>query len=447
MIKIDLPEDARMILNVLHSSGYEAYVVGGYVRDYVINYIYKGMDLTTHDIDFTTNANSEQITELFENLIKQGILKSSNVITEYSKYGCIGIVVNDVVYDVVSYRSDGNYEDYRRPQDVKFVGTLKEDLSRRDFTINAMAYNEEEGLVDYFNGVDDIKGRLIRCVGEAKGRFTEDALRMLRAIRFASKLQFRIHGDIIDAIKALKSNLTFISHERITKEFTSILCSKGNGMYYLYKTGIIDEILPWISYEEYYYMSKCKRLEYSEDYLAYNLFVLFNNYYYNIVLLNSILKENLRYSNEIVSLVCNSIRDESRVVTVINFINQYKGLNVNKDIVMKNVNLLMTNVSVESINIILKYYSYDKVYSKSVEIISEAIKNIISNNIPYRIDQLAINGCDIMTKCNLSPSKRVGDILELLLGRVVYGLVENDRKALLSDCEENFCKSLKVLDK
>ena len=173
-MKIFLPEKVNFIINKLKENGYEAYAVGGCVRDSVLGRV-------PDDWDITTSATPNETKALFRRTFDTGI-----------EHGTITVVVYNEAFEVTTYRVDGEYEDSRHPREVVFTRSLKEDLLRRDFTINAMAYNEEEGLVDIFGGIEDLQRKMIRCVGNARERFGEDALRILRAVRFAAQLGFRI---------------------------------------------------------------------------------------------------------------------------------------------------------------------------------------------------------------------------------------------------------------
>lgn len=228
-IEINIPKDVKKILNMLKENGYEAYIVGGCVRDSILK-------RNPNDWDITTNAKPEEVMKLFDKVILTGI-----------KHGTVTIVINKQSYEVTTYRTDGEYEDNRRPKEVKFVRDLKEDLARRDFTINAMAYNEEEGLVDYFDGINDLNNKVIRTVGDAKKRFSEDALRMLRAIRFSSQLDFIIDKNILLAIKELKNNINNISKERIREEFNKILISNPRKINVLKECELLDYIILFLN--------------------------------------------------------------------------------------------------------------------------------------------------------------------------------------------------------
>ena len=206
-MKINMPEDVIYILNQLKKAGYEAYAVGGCVRDSILGRI-------PDDWDITTSAKPEQMKEIFPKTIDTGI-----------QHGTVTVMRNHVGYEVTTYRIDGEYEDSRHPKEVIFTSDLLEDLKRRDFTINAMAYNEEEGLIDAFGGIQDIKNRVIRCVGDPICRFEEDALRMMRAVRFSAQLGYSIEERTKEAIKVLAKNLAHISVERIQVELIKLLVS------------------------------------------------------------------------------------------------------------------------------------------------------------------------------------------------------------------------------
>lgn len=207
-IKINMPKDVAHIIWILEKNGHEAFAVGGCVRDAI-------MGREPHDWDITTSANPEQIKALFKRTIDTGI-----------QHGTVTVMMNSTGYEVTTYRIDGTYTDGRHPEQVTFTSNLVEDLKRRDFTINAMAYNDRVGVVDQFGGIDDLRHKIIRCVGKATERFTEDALRILRAIRFSAQLGFSIEDNTAKAIVALGSNLTKISKERIQTELDKLITSR-----------------------------------------------------------------------------------------------------------------------------------------------------------------------------------------------------------------------------
>ncbi len=206
-MKMILPEKVNFIIDTLQKHGFEGYAVGGCVRDAMLSRV-------PQDWDITTSAKPEQVKALFKHTIDTGI-----------QHGTVTVMLDHEGFEVTTYRIDGEYEDARHPKEVQFTSNLLEDLKRRDFTINAMAYNEKDGLVDAFDGLGDLERGIIRCVGIAEERFTEDALRMLRAVRFAAQLGFEIEEETKRAIGKLAPNLEKVSAERIQIELVKLLSS------------------------------------------------------------------------------------------------------------------------------------------------------------------------------------------------------------------------------
>jgi len=227
---IKLPAKVKYIISRLEKNGHEAYAVGGCVRDSIL-------DRVPEDWDITTSAKPEEVKKLFQATIDTGL-----------QHGTVTVVIEKEGYEVTTFRLDGDYSDGRHPDRVAFTSSLTEDLKRRDFTINAMAYSENTGLIDRFDGEKDLEDGVIRAVGDAEERFSEDALRMLRAIRFAGQLNFDIAGNTFDAIKKLSYNISKVSVERIAKELEKLLLS-GNPEYIglVYETGIFEVIAPEIA--------------------------------------------------------------------------------------------------------------------------------------------------------------------------------------------------------
>ncbi len=226
-MRIELPEGAEYIINTIQAAGYEAYIVGGCVRDFLLG-------RNPEDWDITTSATPYQVKELFERTIDTGI-----------QHGTVTVMLKKEGFEVTTYRVDGKYEDSRHPKEVTFTPNLEEDLKRRDFTMNAMAYNHEAGLVDIFGGIEDMERGVIRCVGNPMERFTEDALRMMRAVRFSAQLGFEIQKETAEAIEKLAPNLSKISAERIQVELVKMLVSPNPGFIRkAYELGITKVVLP-----------------------------------------------------------------------------------------------------------------------------------------------------------------------------------------------------------
>lgn len=226
-MRFHIPKKVNDIIEELMKRGHEAYAVGGCVRDMVLG-------REPEDWDITTSATPLEVKKIFRRTVDTGIL-----------HGTVTVLMDKDHYEVTTYRLDGEYEDNRHPKQVSFTSSLAEDLKRRDFTINAMAYNEKEGFVDLFDGLEDINRGLIRCVGSPQERFDEDALRILRAVRFSAQLGFTIEAETLKAIRNRCENLNHISAERIRVELTKLLTSDHpNRLRDLYQVGITKVILP-----------------------------------------------------------------------------------------------------------------------------------------------------------------------------------------------------------
>lgn len=241
-MKIEVPTGAAYILQQLNQHGFEAYVVGGCVRDSLLG-------KQPHDWDITTSAKPEEVKQIFARTIDTGI-----------QHGTVTVLVNrdiltveeagnvshtDYAFEVTTYRVDGEYKDHRRPETVCFTASLEEDLKRRDFTINAMAYNPEQGVIDIFGGQEDLKQGIIRCVGCAAERFDEDALRILRAVRFGAQLDFVIEDKTREAMRDQARFLKDISAERICTELTKMLVSDHpERLEEAYELGLTQVFLP-----------------------------------------------------------------------------------------------------------------------------------------------------------------------------------------------------------
>ncbi|MDO4337936.1 MAG: CCA tRNA nucleotidyltransferase [Eubacteriales bacterium] len=224
---LEIPSKVEQILHILENNGYEAYAVGGCVRDSVLG-------RTPDDWDITTSAKPEQVKALFRRTVDTGL-----------QHGTVTVLMDKEGFEVTTYRVDGEYEDARHPKEVTFTASLEEDLKRRDFTINAMAYNPVRGIVDLFDGMEDLKKGVIRCVGNPRERFTEDALRILRAVRFSAQLGFQIEERTRDALRVLAPNLEHVSAERIQVELVKLLISPHPDYFRIvWEEGITGVFLP-----------------------------------------------------------------------------------------------------------------------------------------------------------------------------------------------------------
>ena len=226
-MRLRLPQKVNFIIDILRRHGFEAYAVGGCVRDLILA-------KQPSDWDITTSAKPEEVKEVFHRTVDTGIA-----------HGTVTVLMQDETFEVTTFRVDGNYSDGRHPDAVRFTPSLEEDLKRRDFTINAMAYSEKTGLIDLFGGMRDLQTRTIRCVGDPNERFSEDALRIMRAVRFAAQLGFKIEDHTLQAIAEHAENLRQVSAERIRVEMTKLLLSDHPAMFrYFCDLGLTKVFLP-----------------------------------------------------------------------------------------------------------------------------------------------------------------------------------------------------------
>ncbi len=394
---MNLTENVKYILNTLHKNGFEAYVVGGAVRDSLMNKKPK-------DLDVTTNATPLEIKKCFDKTVDTGI-----------EHGTVTVVINKENIEVTTYRIDGEYINNRKPKEVLFTKSLYEDLVRRDFTINAIAYNETDGYVDKFNGEKDITLKIIRAVGEKEQRFIEDSLRIYRGIRFASQLGFTIEDETYSAMKNQKHLTKNLSVERIRDEFNKSLLGKYPQNLKFYKD------LDLLKF-------------YDENFSKY-----FND---NIKFIIELLEKNISNKNiehrEILNAICLINFD---VNDVENFLKNFR----EKNSVIKQVkNILICLSQLKNINFneftdfeARKFLSkFNTEFEKALYIYSlyndifDAFK-ILENNkqYPVNVKDLWVNGKDLM-EIGIN-GKEIGDALSFLLNQVLSNPSLNDKEILI----------------
>ena len=411
-----LPNNVQYILDKFDSNGFEAFIVGGCVRDSLLN-------KKPQDYDITTNAFPEKIEELFDKTIPTGI-----------KHGTVTVLIDKNPYEVTTYRVDGEYLNNRKPKDVKFVSNIEEDLSRRDFTINAMAYSPYLGFKDCFNGKEDLKNKLIRCVENPDKRFSEDALRMLRAIRFSCQLNFKIEKLTAESIRKNFKLIKNISMERIQSEFTKIILSNDpdRGLMLLRKLGFSDFLV-----EEFKNLKLINCYDLYDDIhdtyglinsLPKKLHVRLAGLFYKVFnsenaveKCRTILKK-LKYDN-------NTINDTCNLVENIN--------NISCNMTRKKLKLLINAVGTENIFNLLdlqkSYLSYmDEYDTECIDILKNRVSDILASKEPIFIKDLAITGNDLITELNFKPGKNIGVILNFLLENVMQTPELNNKEDLLN---------------
>ena len=386
---ISIPKDVQFIIDTFYKNGYEAFMVGGCVRDSLLK-------KEPHDFDITTSAPPEVTVNLFDNTIPTGL-----------KHGTISVLINNVPYEVTTYRTDGEYIDNRRPDSVRFVTNIYEDLSRRDFTINALAYNHIDKLVDHFNGVNDLNNKIIRTVGDADKRYNEDALRMLRAIRFSSQLNFDIEDTTYNSIIKNSHLIKNISNERICSELTKIAMSNdfNKGFSMLQETEILKLIMPEINF------ISNKNIDSLPKDLSTRLSYLFINT--DIDTTTNILK-HLKFDNKTVSGVSNLLL----AYPLISECNS----------VLKCKKLLQLITKDNIFNLLCLFEICN---NTELTYIRDVVNTLIKDNCPLYIKDLNINGKILKENFSLSSGKMIGEILNYLLDCVMEEKVKNNSTDLL----------------
>ena len=371
---MDLPKNVSTILKTLKSNGYEAYVVGGCVRDAILG-------VRPSDYDITTSATPMEIKSLFKKTIDTGI-----------KHGTVSVVFYDdnipTVYEVTTFRIDGEYEDSRHPKEVTFTTSLIEDLSRRDFTINAFAYDESRGLIDEFMGISDLRKKTIRCIGNPVDRFTEDALRILRSVRFAAKLGFKIDPSTENAVKILAPTLANISKERVQVEITKTLLSKNPD--YIEKVFELG-LAPYITRD-------FERIIASDMFVTKNVNIAYASFLYNNEDIAKNILKDLKLSNDIIKSVLTML-SAKKYIDVLNRSSDRIDINAKvikvskfQVAVKKLINELGFDLAEEFLDLVINKNidNYNFVYAL------ELLHKYKEDNTPIFIKDLKINGKDLM---------------------------------------------------
>lgn len=423
-MEIFIPKDVSFLIDMIYENGYEAFMVGGCVRDSVLN-------LTPNDYDITTNAKPKEIMNIF---------KDYKIIDTGIKHGTVSIILNNNIYEITTYRIEGEYENNRRPKTVEFTSSIEEDLRRRDFTINAMAYNKQFGIIDKFNGLEDLQNRIIKTVGNPDERFKEDGLRMIRAIRFSSKLGFNIDENTLNGIYKNSYIIKNISTERINDEFTKILLSDNpQNIILLYKTNVFKYLGIHCNLNRDYYKELEKYiniLSYCDNNLLDKLIIL------DYLISNEILKcidkcEKYKYYCENIKKVniINNLRYSNKVINYCNDIMEYMIKDIDKidKIVIKRY---LNNIGYEKLNKVFKLKLIYNVFfnnKDNVEFFKRCIKQLdeIENSKEcYEIKSLEIDG-KILKDLGYK-GKEIGEKLSFLLDQVIKDPLLNKKDILIN---------------
>ena len=438
MIDNELIKEALEIINIIEDSGYEAYIVGGSLRDSLLG-------MQPKDIDIASSASPTEIKLIFN---------SYKTIDTGIDFGTVTLIYNNKPVEITTFRSESVYLDSRRPDSVSFEKNIDEDLKRRDFTINAMAYNQSKKLVDLFSGEEDLNNKLIRCVGSPDERFSEDALRMLRAVRFACVLNFDIEKNTFEAIKYNASRIEHISKERVQAELNKILMSSkpSRGIRLLLDSKLLDYVLPEISrlsgFNQNNPFHHLELLEHTlcvldkvEPRLQLRLAALFHDagkidtvtldengighfYGHDSVseeITKSVLKR-LRYSNEIIELTSQLVRYHMIQANVIG-----------KKGIQKLLRIFGENNIFELADLHFADSSCTTMEVKE-DVFRLKIRQVLDENIPFSVKDLDIDGYDLM-KIG-AKGKQIGDILNELLELVSEDASKNNKNQLMLYAKE-----------
>lgn len=440
-LKIEIPSGANEIIHSLQNNGYEAFLVGGCVRDSILG-------RPIHDYDITTSATPDEMIEVFNDkrIIETGL-----------QHGTITIVIDGEGYECTTYRVDGNYSDSRRPDSVTFTRSLEEDLKRRDFTINAMAYNNEAGLIDPFNGMEDIKYHKIRCVGKPEDRFSEDALRILRAIRFACQLDFSIHPSIgwVIGYTNIKHNLRSVSSERVQSELIKMILCKSFPIRFMWNHGVFEEIIPEWNYmylqqnNKYHIYNvaqhSLKAMEYllPETDLITRFAVLFHDIgkphcYQDGEDGVRHFKGHGKVSADMTDEIMKRLRfDNDTREKVVELVYYHDStFEVEKKYVKRWLNKIGEEqfrrlLNVRRADIKAQADMAQETRLQKIDNIEYILEEVLRDDECFSLKDLAVNGKDVMDTMLIKSGKEVGYWLNEILTRVIDGRLKNDREDLI----------------
>ncbi len=412
-LDISLPRAVKEILDVLTDAGFEAFIVGGCVRDSILG-------RTPGDWDITTSAKPQQVKELFRRTVDTGI-----------KHGTVTVMVGKTGYEVTTYRIDGAYEDGRHPDSVTFTPDLGEDLRRRDFTINAMAWHPDRGLVDLFGGMEDLRRGMIRCVGQADSRFEEDALRMMRAVRFAAQLSFRIEENTAAAVRKNAPSLQRISAERIHAELAKLLLSSHPD----YIRDACDLRLTAVFLPEYDLMRGAG----TEEETLRCLKSIEPDQALRIAALLSSFEEDDKACAALAGRICRRLKMDNHTRGRIMQILTFRSLPLQSDErgVRKQLSLAGQEYYDDLLRLqrarVMGYRPADEAAQLSwIDEKEDLYRKIIREGQPFSIRQLAVTGSDLMEQ-GMEKGPRIGRTLQRLLNLVIEDPSMNSKEKLLAE--------------
>lgn len=442
---INLPSQVDTALNLLQSNGFEAFIVGGCVRDCILG-------ITPYDFDITTNALPEEIKKCFSTykIIETGI-----------RHGTVTALIDKMSIEITTYRIDGEYCDNRRPENVTFSKNLIDDISRRDFTVNTLCYNKEVGLLDMFGGIDDIKNKIIRCVGSPDKRFSEDALRIMRGIRFSATLGFRIEKETADSIIKNRQLLTNISTERIKAEFDRLICGKSATDVIREYHKVIEVFMPELSpiigcsqITKYHIYDVFEHTLHAidgidRDDLTLRLVMLFHDFgkpQAKTTDQNGIshFKGHAKISAELTINILKKLKYDSKTIhEVSNLVLIHDMKSAKSKIDAKRILNLIGDKNYLSLIKIKRADCLAKADPHAIDLKLENMQlfynEIKKNDECYTLSSLNINGDDLI-KSGLTDGIKIKSALDFLLNSVIYESCPNDKEKLIEYYKRNYSK-------
>ncbi|MBQ9115878.1 MAG: HD domain-containing protein [Clostridia bacterium] len=436
-MQIKLPKAVEIAINKLKNAGHEAYIVGGCVRDAL-----RGEE--PHDYDMTTSALPEETKEIFSEY---------RIIETGMKHGTVTALIDGEPLEITTFRVDGAYTDHRRPEEVTFTRSLEEDVARRDFTVNAMAYSPDTGVMDFWGGRDDLRSGIIRAVGEPDRRFNEDALRIMRAMRFASVLDFQIDAETSDSMIRNRGLLQSISAERINVELSKLLlgdgCERILTEYAVILTEIIPELAPAIGFDQCNYhhiydvythivkaVVNCPKdrnirmAALMHDIGKPEVFTVGNDgvgHFYGHSERSVEIAENvltrLKFDNDSKNEILTLIKYHDPVIPVKRAAVGRWARKLGMETLFKLLDLKAADNLAQAPEYADRLKGYDE--------IREIANEMIAENACFTLKNLAVNGGDLIKECGYTPGKSIGETLSALLDAVISEELPNERAVLI----------------
>ena len=435
-----LPAAAEQVIERLNAEGYEAYAVGGCVRDMLLGREPK-------DWDICTSAEPAEVERVFANVPFCRIVETG------LQHGTVTVVVDHVPYEVTTYRADGDYSDHRHPDSVRFVRNLKEDLARRDFTVNAMAYHPGEGLRDEFGGQEDLSRRVIRCVGNPVHRFDEDALRILRALRFASVYAFSIEEETDRAIRLLYDTMSHVAPERIWQEMQKLLCGQGVLDILLSYPEVICSVFPeldasvgFMQHNPYHHFTVYEHLARSTAEVRPETILRLTMLFHDAGKPRAFTVDekgighaygHAEYSVKLAASAMERLRVDNKTRDKVLLLVRDHDLPLEDSLKMLRRRLgaygeetLLQLMEVQRADALGKgTFDREAVESAHAQRV-QRLRDLVSTNPCVTLRDLAVNGKDLMG-LGIPAGKKIGEILQVLLDRVISGETSNEREELL----------------